>query len=108
MGLLAAEMLARTGKDPGQHYEELAAQFGAPSYVRIDAPATPAQKAALKNLSPEAVADKELAGELIVAKLTRAPGNNAPIGGRKSAARSGWVAAPPSGAPDRAPNTPTN
>ncbi len=97
MGLLAAEILARTGKDPGQHYEELAAQFGASSYTRIDAPATPAQKAALKNLSPEAVADKELAGEPIVAKLTRAPGNNAPIGGLKVVAKSGWFAARPSG-----------
>jgi phosphoglucomutase len=97
LGLLAAEITARTGKDPGQHYQEIAATYGTPSYTRIDAPATPAQKAALKNLSPEAVTAKELAGEPILAKLTRAPGNNAPLGGLKVTSANGWFAARPSG-----------
>jgi phosphoglucomutase len=97
LGLLAAEITARTSKDPGEHYAELTSRFGAPSYTRIDAPATPAEKAALKDLSPEAVTAKELAGEPIVAKLTRAPGNGAPIGGLKVIAASGWFAARPSG-----------
>ena len=77
MDLLAAEITARTGKDPGEHYRELTRQFGVPFYTRIDAPATPEQKASLKVLSPEAVTESTLAGEPIVAKLTRAPGNNA-------------------------------
>jgi phosphoglucomutase len=97
LGLLAAEITARTGKDPSRHYEELAAQFGSACYTRIDAPATPAQKAVLQRLSPEAVAARELAGEPIVAKLTRAPGNNAPVGGLKVVTASGWFAARPSG-----------
>jgi phosphoglucomutase len=97
MGLLAAEIMARTGKDPGEHYRELTAEFGAPSYVRIDAPATSEQKARLKNLSPEAVEASSLAGEPIVAKLSRAPGNDAPIDGLKVIASSGWFAARPSG-----------
>ena len=97
MDLLAAEITARTGKDPGEHYRELTAEFGTPYYTRIDAPATPEQKARLKNLSPEAVKESTLAGEPITAKLTRAPGNNAPIGGLKVIARSGWFAARPSG-----------
>ena len=97
MALLAAEITARTGKDPGEHYRELMAEFGAPHYTRIDAPATPAQKAALKKLAPEAVTESTLAGEPIVAKLTRAPGNGAPIGGLKVVAASGWFAARPSG-----------
>jgi phosphoglucomutase len=97
MDLLAAEITARTGKDPGEHYRELTAQFGTPYYTRIDAPATPEQKAQLAKLSPEAVKDAELAGEPITAKLTRAPGNNAPIGGLKVVAASGWFAARPSG-----------
>jgi phosphoglucomutase len=97
MGLLAAEITARTGKDPGAHYEELTAQFGSPCYTRIDAPATPAQKSVLQRLSPEAVTARELAGEPIVAKLTRAPGNDAPIGGLKVVTASGWFAARPSG-----------
>ena len=87
MDLLAAEITARTGKDPGEHYRELTAQFGAPFYTRIDAPATPEQKAKLKSLSPDAVKASTLAGEPIIAKLTRAPGNNAPIGGLKVVAR---------------------
>jgi phosphoglucomutase len=97
MDLLAAEITARTGKDPGEHYAELAAQFGTPYYARIDAPATPAQKAMLKNLSPEAVTASTLAGEPIVAKLTRAPGNGAPIDGLKVTTANGWFAARPSG-----------
>ena len=97
MDLLAAEITARTGKDPGQHYAELTAQFGVSYYTRIDAPATPEQKARLKELSPEAVTDSSLAGEPIIGKLTQAPGNNAPIGGLKVVAASGWFAARPSG-----------
>ena len=83
MDLLAAEITARTGKDPGEHYRELTAEFGTPYYTRIDAPATPEQKARLEKLSPEAVKESSLAGEPITAKLTRAPGNDAPIGGLK-------------------------
>ncbi len=97
LGLLAAEITARTEKDPGVHYKELTAQFGTPYYTRIDAPATPEQKASLKKLSPESVSAKELAGEPITAKLTRAPGNNAAIGGLKVVSESGWFAARPSG-----------
>ena len=97
MDLLAAEITARTGKDPGEHYRELTAKFGTPYYTRIDAPATPEQKARLQKLSPEAVKESKLAGEPITAKLTRAPGNNAPIGGLKVVAASGWFAARPSG-----------
>jgi phosphoglucomutase len=97
MDLLAAEMTARTGKDPGEHYLELTEEFGAPCYTRIDAPATPEQKARLAKLSPDSVMASELAGEPITAKLTRAPGNDAPIGGLKVVAASGWFAARPSG-----------
>ena len=97
LGLLAAEIKARTGKDPGVHYQELTAAFGTPYYARIDAPATPEQKDLLKKLSPDAVTATELAGEPITAKLTRAPGNDAPIGGLKVVAGSGWFAARPSG-----------
>jgi phosphoglucomutase len=97
MDLLAAEITARMGKDPGEHVTRLTAEFGTPFYTRIDAPATPEQKAKLKNLSPEAVRTQTLAGEPIVAKLTRAPGNNAPIGGLKVTTKSGWFAARPSG-----------
>ncbi|HWY88523.1 MAG TPA: phosphoglucomutase (alpha-D-glucose-1,6-bisphosphate-dependent) [Gemmataceae bacterium] len=97
MDLLAAEITARTGKDPGEHYRELTAEFGVPYYTRIDAPATPQQKARLAKLAPEAVEDADLAGEPIVAKLTRAPGNNAPIGGLKVVTANGWFAARPSG-----------
>jgi phosphoglucomutase len=97
MNLLAAEMTARTGRDPGEHYRELAKEFGAPLYTRIDAPATPAQKAVLAKLSPSAVTAPLLAGEAITARLTRAPGNDAPIGGLKVVAASGWFAARPSG-----------
>ena len=97
MDLLAAEITARTGKDPGEHYRDLTAEFGTPYYRRIDAPATPEQKARLQELSPEAVKESSLAGEAIIAKLTRAPGNDAPIGGLKVVAASGWFAARPSG-----------
>jgi len=100
MDLLAAEITAVTGKDPGEHYRELTAEFGKPYYTRIDAPATPEQKANLGNLSPEAVTESRLAGEAITAKLTRAPGNNAQIGGLKVVATNGWFAARPSGTED--------
>ena len=97
MDLLAAEITARTGKDPGEHYLELTREFGTPYYTRIDAAATPEQKARLLKLSPESVQEARLAGEPIIAKLTRAPGNDAPIGGLKVVASSGWFAARPSG-----------
>jgi phosphoglucomutase len=100
MDLLAAEITARTGKDPGEHYRELTAEFGASYYTRIDAPATPEEKAKLRELSAQAVTASTLAGEPIVAKLTRAPGNNAPIGGLKVVTKSGWFAARPSGTED--------
>jgi phosphoglucomutase len=97
MNLLAAEITARTGKDPGEHYDALTAEFGTAYYTRIDAPATPEQKVRLERLSPEAVKAPNLAGEPITAKLTRAPGNGAPIGGLKVVTRNGWFAARPSG-----------
>jgi phosphoglucomutase len=97
MDLLAAEITALTGKDPGEHYQALAAELGTPYYTRIDAPATPDQKARLEKLSPEAVKVSDLAGEPITAKLTRAPGNNEPIGGLKVVTANGWFAARPSG-----------
>ena len=97
LSLLAAEITASTGKDPGAHYQELTAEFGTPYYTRIDAPATPEQKNLLKKLSPEDVTATELAGEPITAKLTRAPGNDASIGGLKVVSASGWFAARPSG-----------
>ena len=97
MDLLAAEITARTEKDPGEHYRDLTAEFGTPYYTRIDAPATPEQKARLEKLSPEAVKASNLAGESITAKLTRAPGNGAPIGGLKVVTANGWFAARPSG-----------
>jgi phosphoglucomutase len=97
MDLLAAEITARTGKNPGEHYRELTEEFGIPYYTRIDAPATPEQKAKLEKLTPDAVKESDLAGEPITAKLTKAPGNDAPIGGLKVVAESGWFAARPSG-----------
>ena len=97
MDLLAAEIIACTGKDPAEHYREMTAEFGTPYYTRIDAPATPEQKTKLQALSPDAVKESDLAGEPITAKLTRAPGNRAPIGGLKVVAGSGWFAARPSG-----------
>ena len=95
--LLAAEITARTGKDPGEHYQELIAEFGTPYYTRIDAPATPEQKMRLEKLSLDAVTTVSLAGEPIRNKLTRAPGDGAPIGGLKVVADNGWFAARPSG-----------
>jgi phosphoglucomutase len=97
MGLLAAEIAARTGEDPGIRYEKLEQRFGVSHYTRIDAPATPEQKARLQKLSPEEVRATSLAGEPIEARLTRAPSNDEPIGGLKIVARSGWFAARPSG-----------
>jgi phosphoglucomutase len=100
MDLLAAEITARMGKDPGELYQELTTEFGTPYYTRIDAPATPDQKARLQKLSPDAVATDNLAGEQITAKLTSAPGNGAPIGGLKVVTDHGWFAARPSGTED--------
>ena len=100
LALLAAEITARTGKDPGEHYRELTAEFGTPYYTRIDAPATPEQKARLRKLSPADVQESTLAGDPITAKLTRAPGNDAPIGGLKVVTACGWFAARPSGTED--------
>jgi phosphoglucomutase len=97
LDLLAAEMTARTGKDPGEHFKEIAAQFGMPYYTRADQAATAAEKNILKKLSPEQVRATDLAGEPIVAKLTKAPGNGAAIGGLKVVAANGWFAARPSG-----------
>ena len=100
LDLLAAEILAVTGKDPGEQYQELTRQFGEPVYERVDAPATPEQKAVLKRLSPDQVAATELAGEKILARLTEAPGNGAAIGGLKVVTENGWFAARPSGTED--------
>ena len=97
MDLLAAEITARTGKDPGERYRELTAQLGTSHYTRIDAPATREQQARLLRLSPDAITESALAGEPITAKLTRAPGNDAPIGGLKVVTAGGWFAARPSG-----------
>lgn len=97
LGLLSAEITAKSGKDPGERYRELTEQFGNPVYERIDAPASPQEKAMLQKLSPEQVSDKELAGEKIEAMLTKAPGNGAAIGGLKVVTRNGWFAARPSG-----------
>ena len=100
LGLLAAEITAVTGKDPGRHYQDLAAKYGSPHYLRIDTPVTPEQKAAFKKLSPERVSASTLAGEPITARLTRAPGNDASIGGLKVTTANGWFAARPSGTED--------
>ena len=97
LNLLAAEITAVTGRDPGEHYAELAREFGAPCYTRIDAAASPEEKSKLGKLSPSAVTTTELAGEPITARLTRAPGNDAAIGGLKVIAENGWFAARPSG-----------
>jgi len=97
LDLLAAEITATTGKDPSAHYGELAARLGEPVYTRVDASATPSEKAVLADLSPDLVEARVLAGEPITAKLTRAPGNGAPIGGLKVVAANGWFAARPSG-----------
>ncbi len=100
LDLLAVEILARTGKDPSQHYEGLTTRFGEPRYTRIDQPATPAQKSALKKLTPDAVKASTLAGDAITARLTKAPGNGADIGGLKVTTEQGWFAARPSGTED--------
>jgi phosphoglucomutase len=100
LGLLAAEITAVTGKDPGWHYQQLAARYGAPFYARIDAAATPAQKAAFKQLTAERVRAATLAGDPIMARLTHAPGNGAAIGGLKVVTANGWFAARPSGTED--------
>ncbi len=100
MDLLAAEITARTGRDPGEHYHDLTKLFGKPVYERLDAPATPMQKAAFKNLSPNQIATATLAGEQILAILTSAPGNGAAIGGLKVVTENGWFAARPSGTED--------
>ena len=100
LGLLAGEMMAKTGKDPGVLYQELTREFGEPVYERIDAPATTAQKAILQKLSPQQLSATELAGEKILATLTTAPGNGAAIGGLKVVTDNGWFAARPSGTED--------
>jgi len=100
MDLLACEITARTGKDPAILYGELEDKFGKAYYARIDAPASADQRAVLAKLSPELVSAKELAGEPIFVRLTRAPGNNAEIGGLKVIAKNGWFAARPSGTED--------
>jgi phosphoglucomutase len=97
LGLLAAEITARTGKDPAQNYREIAERYGKPWFVRIDAPATPDEKRKLAALTPESVTATELAGEPITGRITRAPGNGAGIGGLKVETASGWFAARPSG-----------
>jgi len=100
LALLSAEMTAKLGKDPGEIYQDLIREFGEPAYSRVEAPATPAQKKLLKNLSPDNVKSKTLAGEKILSILTKAPGNGAPIGGLKVISASGWFAARPSGTED--------
>jgi phosphoglucomutase len=100
LGLLAGEITAVTGRDPAEGYAELEARFGSPVYARVDAPATREQKAVLKALSPQRVSAAELAGEPILARVTRAPGNDAPIGGLKVVTENGWFAARPSGTED--------
>jgi len=100
MDLLSAEITAKTGKDPSQHYQELEKVYGSPVYERLDAPATLEEKSILKDLSPDQVKADKLAGEPILKKLTRAPGNDAPIGGLKVETENGWFAARPSGTED--------
>jgi len=100
MDLLACEIMAKTGKDPAGLYRDLEERFGKSFYLRIDAPATSEQRAVIKKLSPEMITAKELAGEPIIATFTRAPGNNADIGGLKVVTANGWFAARPSGTED--------
>ncbi|HSO67965.1 MAG TPA: phosphoglucomutase, alpha-D-glucose phosphate-specific, partial [Desulfatirhabdiaceae bacterium] len=97
MNLLAAEITAKTGKTPSSQYQALTSRFGEPVYERLDQPADPAQKAALLNLSPDQIKTPNLAGDPILAKITRAPGNDQPIGGLKVVTENGWFAARPSG-----------
>jgi phosphoglucomutase len=100
MGLLAAEITARTGRDPSQSFEQLTKELGMPFYARIDAPATPQQKSLFKSLTGEKLAMKELGGERVIAALTAAPGNGQSFGGIKVVADNGWFAARPSGTED--------
>ena len=100
MNLLDAEITERTGRDPAEHYKDLTERFGAHVYERVDAPANTEEKAILKELSPDQVTATELAGEPITARLTRAPGNDAAIGGLKVVTENGWFAARPSGTED--------
>jgi phosphoglucomutase len=100
LGLLAAEMLAITGRDPGELYHDLTSELGEPVYERLDAPATPEQKDMLQQLSPQQIDASELAGEPILAMLTEAPGNGSAIGGVKVITANGWFAARPSGTED--------
>jgi phosphoglucomutase len=100
MGLLSAEILAKTGRDPGEHYLKLTGTFGTPVYERIDAPANPEQKALLSKLSASQVHATEMAGEAITGILTEAPGNHKPIGGLRVVTKNGWFAARPSGTED--------
>jgi phosphoglucomutase len=100
LDLLAAEILATTGRDPGEHYQDLEEKLGSPIYARIDNPATPEQKEVLADLSSDAIEADQLAGEAIQAAMTRAPGNDAPIGGLKVVTENGWFAARPSGTED--------
>ncbi|MCB0916350.1 MAG: phosphoglucomutase, alpha-D-glucose phosphate-specific, partial [Actinobacteria bacterium] len=100
LALLASEIRARTGSSPSEHYRRLTQSYGDPVYARVDAPASRAQKAKLANLTPSDVSSTELAGEPITAILTRAPGNDAPIGGLKVTTENGWFAARPSGTED--------
>ena len=97
LGLLAAEITARTGRDPGEHFRDITDQFGVPCYRRLDQPATPQQKSVLAKMSPELVTASTLAGDPILSKQTRAPGNDAPLGGLKVVTAEGWFAARPSG-----------
>ena len=100
LDLLAAEITATTGRDPGEHYRALESRFGSPVYERMDVPANELQRAVLANLSPDLIQATELAGEKIIARLTHAPGNNAAIGGLKVITENGWFAARPSGTED--------
>jgi phosphoglucomutase len=100
MDLLSAEITAKTGRDPAEHYKNLTVMFGDPLYERMDMPASPGQKMAVEKLSPDDVAVDEIAGEKIIARLTRAPANNAPIGGLKIVTENGWFAVRPSGTED--------
>ena len=100
LDLLAAEITAVTGRDPGEHYKELESMFGCPVYERMDVPASLAQRTVLANISADMIRAKELAGEKIIAKLTHAPGNDAPVGGLKVITENGWFAVRPSGTED--------
>ncbi len=100
LGLLAAEITATTGKDPGEHYRDLTAMYGEPAYTRIDTPCTPAQKAGFKKLTASSVSASFIAGDPIETRLTTAPGNGAPIDGLKVTTRHGWFAVRPSGTED--------